>query len=352
MSEIEVVRTRGLDLEKAADIAGAISNMVHRLFQGCDQAYNPVREHLFFPDTQIGHLPTLFKNASALIQERKIEYVYVSCSPFSFAFLIPWLKKKFPNIKAILDFRDAWQFNPHSNRSKGHQVRVAKAEKTVLQHVDLFVANTPGMAKLYSHTYPDLNISTIPNGYDFSNCKKNKSKKFVIMHTGNFYKSRTPECLLNALETINEPMEFWQVGSTLDYRIDNPKITFRQYKTVARNEVLDMLQKSSLLYLKQANEGPDVTHIAVAAKTYEYLASGVPILADVPEGDNSELIRNYGNDSYLCTRNEPGEIATSISAAHAIWSRNKCNYKIDENFLRDFSRKKLAEQLLNSIMEL
>ena len=57
---------------------------------------------------------------------------------------------------------------------------------------------------------------------------------------------------------------------------------------VSREEALKLMQQASLLYLKQAvSDG-----IAVAAKTYEYLATGLPVLAEtIPD---FELVTWHG----------------------------------------------------------
>ena len=84
-------------------------------------------------------------------------------------------------------------------------------------------------------------------------------------------------------------------------------------------------------------------YIAVRAKTYEYLATGLPILAEVPPGDNAELVRKYASSGYVVTSNNRADLCRAIESAYA--ARSRVNVAINPEFERKFSRRELTSQL-------
>jgi glycosyltransferase involved in cell wall biosynthesis len=349
---VAVHRVNGLQVGSMVNLFGGISNRLHRLILGKNQPYNLLREHLFFPDLQMTYQPAFLRRAKELMTEQGIQYVFISCSPFSSALLAPALKRAFPHVKIIVDFRDGWRFNPHIEHSRRHWQRIEKKEPQIMAKIDLFVANTPGMARLYKNAYPDLNMITVPNGFDTLTPKTKISDRFIIIHTGIFYGRRNPDNLLAALEGITVPIEFRQIGSPLQAKVNNPMVTIRSIPPVPRQELLMQMQEASLLYLKQGFEGEDIPHIAIAAKTFEYLATGIPILADVPAGDNADLIRAYGHESHVITSGNPEEIRQALQTAYQRWQSGKINYTISPAFIHDFDRRQLVRSLYQEIITL
>ena len=108
---------------------------------------------------------------------------------------------------------------------------------------------------------------------------------------------------------------------------------------------MEMMQRASLLYLKQGFEEGVTDYIAVAAKTYEYLATGLPILAEVPPGDNADIVREYGSRTYVVTSQSKEDIKIALRCAHA--HRLEVPLELNPRFVEDFSRKRLTEKLAN-----
>lgn len=342
-------RVKGIPLARWVDLFGGVSNRCHRLLFGRPQPYNWLREKVFFPDLLVTYQRAFWKCACDLISRQQIDAVFLSCSPFSTAMLAPRFKKSFPDLKIIVDFRDAWSLNPHIAHTPGHLQRVKKLEAEVMAVTDLFVANTPGMARLYRQAYPRLRIVAVPNGYDRLTPRSGSAERFIVVHTGNFYGRRNPDLLLQALHKVRRPVEFWQIGSAITHQVDNPMATIRQFPFMPRAELMVKMEQAAMFYLKQGFEGAGVDHIAIAAKTFEYLATGVPILADVPEGDNAELIRSCHAESFVVTSQSSDALCDALHAAYDRWQSGAVRYEISEKFIRDYSREGLAGKLLEEI---
>ena len=84
-------------------------------------------------------------------------------------------------------------------------------------------------------------------------------------------------------------------------------------------------------------------HIAVAAKTYEYLATGLPILAEVPPGDNAEIVREYASTGYVVTSDIRADLRHAVERAYD--ARSQASVAIRPEFAKKFSRQELTRQL-------
>src|SRR6185503_15710938 len=163
-------------------------------------------------------------------------------------------------------------------------------ERLCLRCCDALILNTPGAERLYRERYPQHaeKMSCIPNGFDALNDAPAPEgcEHLRIMHLGDFYRSRTPERLLEALARIGrDDIEFVQVGPSceaLGRFADRVRITHMSRVTHA--EALVLMRTASVLYLTQGWEQGVDRYVSVASKTYEYLATGAPILAEVPAG--------------------------------------------------------------------
>lgn len=100
-----------------------------------------------------------------------------------------------------------------------------------------------------------------------------------------------------------------------------------------------MMQRASLLYLRQGLTNT----IAVAAKTYEYLATGLPILCHGPEGDNAGLVRRYGANAVCVTSDDESELEAAVRSVLARWPR--IQPAIADEFRERFSRRALTRRL-------
>jgi len=104
-----------------------------------------------------------------------------------------------------------------------------------------------------------------------------------------------------------------------------------------------LMREASLLYLKQGWEPGVSEYIAVGAKTYEYLATGLPILAEVPPGDNAELVKKYASAGYVVTSNIRADLRHAVERAYD--ARSRASVAIHPEFAKKFSRRELTMQL-------
>ena len=339
-SGIKIVRTPEWDLF-------GLSNFMHGVFSkaagifGHELKMNYVREFFCIPDCQIAWR----KLHAACTLAQKADAVYVSCSPFSSAVSACKLKQ-WLDLPIIIDFRDAWSLNPHLKRSPRHQKRVESLEHSVIEDCSKLILNTEGAKRQYSAKYPGYKdkFIVIPNGFDkiIPAHSEAKDKLFRIMHFGAFYGERSPRTLLDVLaEMDRNDIEFVQAGGAVpEHDKYHNKVRIKVFDNLPRDQALKLMSSASLLFL---NWGWVDDYTAIAAKTYEYLATALPILAELPPGDNVELVKKYCPRPYCVMPGDKDGIKKALLAELAC--RHDAPAAINEEFRQKYDRRALALQL-------
>jgi glycosyltransferase involved in cell wall biosynthesis len=340
---ISIVRTGELNLHGFVELAHGATNRLWRL-AGRELEKNYFRDLLCVPDAQIAWFSSL--RGTRLAYDHDV--IYISCSPFSSA-ISGVIMKLFSGRPLVLDFRDPWSLNPHNHHVAFHRLIASREERWAIERCDKLILNTPSAERLYRRAYPGCaaKMVTIPNGYDRLNpaLPQAAGSPFRIMHVGHFYRTRQPDLLLEALARIGNPeIEFVQIGGAAEaltrYR---EKVSITVVDSMPHSEALDAMRTASLLYMKQGFEADVAEYAPIAAKTYEYLATGLPILAESPPGDNVDLVRQYAAHAHIVTR--PDVVALQEAVLHAYSERHTAMPSISDSFVAQFSRVSLTQQL-------
>jgi glycosyltransferase involved in cell wall biosynthesis len=112
---------------------------------------------------------------------------------------------------------------------------------------------------------------------------------------------------------------------------------------VTHAESIALMQSASLLFLPMQNLPKGTRATIVPGKTYEYLASGTPILAAVPDGDARDILEEAGN-AILVRPDDVDALAAGILEA-LDRSRNGTWPRQDPDVVRRFEYRTLARDL-------
>lgn len=316
--------------------------------------WHPFRDALCTPDAQIA-----WRAVSRGVRlARESHCIYVSCSPFSSALKGLALKRR-SGRPLVVDFRDPWTLNPHARGMTPVRMRLFRHwERRVVDQADRVILNTEGTLRLYRRAYPGYadRFVCIPNGFDQLNPPDVRPGVFTIMHVGSIYGTRSPAPLLDALLALDLPdVRFVQVGpgcpeleryrGRLDIRVTGP---------VPPERALEYMRGASLLYLKLGWTDGVWSYPSVVMKTYEYLATGWPVLADCPPGDNADMVRRYGHQARLVTVRDPGERTVALKQAvlRAYQNRHQVEPRVSHAFRVAFDRNRLTARLAEVFDEL
>lgn len=274
-----------------------------------------IRGNFFIPDARKFWIRPSINYLTDFLKKNSIDVVLSSGPPHSMHLIALGLKKQFPDIKWVADFRDPWtniDFYEDLRLSIFADKKHRHLEKQVLLKAD--AVNVVGktwckeMVEIYKSAGGKKfeKFSAITNGYDEQDIYKGfieKDQKFSIAHIGSLVKSRNPEVLWRALSELiktnaafEKQLEIKLVGK-IDYSVIesiekyNLNHYLKKIDYLPHEEVMKEQQRSKILLLL-VNNTKNAKGI-LTGKFFEYMASNVPIIAIGPEdGDLSEILND------------------------------------------------------------
>ena len=322
-------------------------------------------KQLICPDPEVVWVPFALRKATKIVKRSGIDTVFVTAPPFS-AFLVGnALKRRFPQVRLISDFRDDWvgfYLQEFGGLNNANTVRRSKQmERTTAEQSDLVLVVTQAMLTGYRERYPDLpagKFALIPNGYDpesFASLtrRQHAGSKVVFTFTGTVYSASSPRTYLEALQrlpdSIRTQVETRFIGRVADSEkplLESMQDSVRVLGFLPQNQALQYLQESDYLLLIMTDPS------ALTGKLFEYMATGKPILALSPIGGEIARILKETQTGWCVDPNDSAAIQSTLqtlveraqSDAHA-WSPNW-------DLIRRYERPRLTEALAARIREL
>lgn len=375
-SEVRIHRTVTLDLPFG------IKKRIKKLISGGKHSQNtaagpPVGkpnflkralQDILLPDPQVTWLPVLTKAARRIIRARNIDLVLITVPPFSSALLIEKLRKKFPRLAIVIDFRDEWLSTTIDLVSFSRSERAFKVacdtEAGAVRNATAVVAVTEAARREIRSRYPqepDGKFQLIANGFDATRLCRSESSpgprfggKIAVTYVGTIYGSTEPTTLIRAVQSL--PPE---VKSRFKLRfighIEEPR--FRE-ALLLLGDIVEIKgfvpQDEALAAMSETDYALLITHdpLNVAAKFYDYIGSGKPILATVhPGGDARRLLEELKAGWWAGNRDVEGIRRLFLEAA-ARGNSPFSEFQPDTEKIAQYERKILAQRyagLLHSI---
>jgi glycosyltransferase involved in cell wall biosynthesis len=269
-----------------------------------------IRGNFFIPDPRRGWNRFAFRKAAEIIKKEKIEHIITTSPPHSSQLIGLRLKKLFPGIKWIADFRDPWtdiyyydRFYPTFFARKLD----ALYEKKVLKKSDIITTVGNSLKNSLASKIPDPGnkIRIITNGYDdtdFEGIDAISPQKPVISYMGTISESYPVGGLIAAIKSLcNTKLDFTMrfagemPGATRQMILDEIPDSFVEfYPYLSHNNAIRFIKESTILLLiipdHPSNKG------ILTGKLFEYLAADKPILCLGPEdGDASVILEDTGH---------------------------------------------------------
>lgn len=264
-------------------------------------------DKFFVPDIDMIWALLCSYKLSCIIKKTGIQIVY-SSSPSASNHFIVYLSKRIWCTKFtwITEFRDPWITNPFRlKKSALLEYLDQKLENAVITNSDTIVVTSVKYKEDFLKRYKFLEnykIKYAPNGYDsedfsfISNIIKRKNKKYTILSAGGYYDKRSLLPFIKAFElAINEHPDLENKVHFIHYgSIDIASKNYLQFNNIKGIEILgnishdkcleEMYHADCLLLIPGPGDG------TMPGKTYEYLASGNPILILADDGPAKTLI--------------------------------------------------------------
>jgi hypothetical protein len=328
-----------------------------------------VLQDVLLPDPQVTWLPVLTRAAPRIVRKRKIDLVLITVPPFSSVLLVERLRKQFPNLPIVVDFRDEWlatlmNLSGFSRSERARRV-ARNAEASAVKNATAVVAVTENARHEIRSRYPqepDDKFQLISNGFDGTRLHRSATPrahapggKIVVTHIGTVYPSTEPSTLVEAVQTLPPELKSRFTLRFIGY-IEEPRF---------RNVLLqlgDMVELRGFLPQHVALAAMDETDYVllvqhgrfnVAAKFYDYVGGGKPILAAVhPDGDERRMLEEMRAGWWAGSRDVEGIRQLFVEAAARVDSLHS-TFRPDAEKIAQYERKVLAQryaELLHSIV--
>lgn len=292
--------------KKAPEQKDLLSTRNDSFFQ---RAATWVRGNWFVPDARITWVRPSVRFLKKFIEEENIEHIITTGPPHSMHLIGLRLKKKFPHLQWIVDFRDPWSewdlwdsLKTGQNARKKHRA----LESEVLTKSDLAVS----ISKFHVDRLIALGAKRcelVANGFDprdFDHVPRQTTEKFVIRHLGSIDELRDPRPFMQAMSELISEKKIDGLKISIEF-IGPVNESFKSFvqendhlknitlfkPAVPHSQVVQLYRSSSLLLLILAHT--DIAAGNTPGKMYEYMASGTPILGIGPEdGDAAEILND------------------------------------------------------------
>lgn len=301
------------------------------------------------------------------IQDNNIKIIYTTSAPYSDHLLGLYIKRKIPNIKWIVDFRDEWTNNPYTLDNPHNIIRTKiekNMEKSVLLEADYLITNTPVMRDNFikNNNIARDNFYVIPNGYDeedFYNMyfKKPNNDKFTMVYTGALYGRRKPDNFFIAIKNLKEKgiikennIKVKLIGNyhkdKLQSQIDGFNLTdeIEIVGYVPHNICIEhQLSADALVLIEGSGIGANAFY---TGKVFEYMNTKRPVIAILPDGVAKDLVLE-SKIGIVANTDNVLEIENIIKDYYEKWQQNNLTFEPDFSIIEKFERKKLTKDLAN-----
>ena len=315
-----------------------------------------------------------------------VDLIYVWMQPYDSAAAGAALSKALRK-PWVADLGDPWALDEmRVYPSALHRRRDGGVMRRRLATADAIVMSTPEAATRLVSAFPELGrrtVVSIPNGFDAEDFagvpRPAPDGTFRLVHTGYLHTelgrqlrdtalarrlfrgsfrgldilTRSHVFLIEAIDRVlardpsaRDVLELHLAGVLNDDDREAaarcPVVHLHGYVTHA--ESIALLRRADMLFLPMQNLPPGTRATIVPGKTYEYLASGTPILGAVPDGDARDILAAAGN-AVLARPDDVAALATALEAALERYRAGRPPPEPDPGVVEEFEYRRLAARL-------
>lgn len=264
----------------------------------------------------------MLKKTETVIKENNINEVICTGGPFSVLYFATFLKKTFPNIFLISDWRDPWTWAPnwgYDTLSKERMLVEKNMEQLTVQNSDVVTVPTESMKVALTERYPSFagKVKIIHHFFDKEEivlAPKSIAKKTRLVLYGTIY--------INTSHFFNELAAYLAMHIdtfSLDVYTDNPSCqsifekhkanNVNFYSALPAKQLFAKFKDYDFVLLVHPSYGKD----NVSTKFYEIIYSRTPILLISEPGLGAEFVLN-NRLGYHASKGEIGKVLTQIHA--------------------------------------
>ncbi|MFQ5824437.1 MAG: glycosyltransferase [bacterium] len=330
------------------------------------QKFNKIVTWILIPDSKLLWIPFAFLQALKLIKKESINCLLTTSPPHSIH-LAGLLLKRLAGISWTADFRDGWsggnfQYEP----TIFHKWINRQLEKIVLTKADRVISVSQKLVEYFKYKVPvqESKFLVLTNGFDYediSNFKDlHRNNKFTVTFCGAMTSITPLNSFLESLSHLfkNHPdlrdeILVKLIGIDWD---GNAKETIHQFELdgvvrllgyVCHREALKEILRADLLLYPIAVWASDDF---IPGKTFEYLASGNPILIVGPEVEGAGILKQ--TTEVVITSHDDLAVIEQTVLKYFYLFKQKSIKKLHKNEILFYERKHLTNRLAKILDDL
>jgi glycosyltransferase involved in cell wall biosynthesis len=319
---------------------------------------------VLFPDRQVFWVPAAIRAGARMLRETKHDAVLATYGPASNLVVGRALARAF-KLPLLVDFRDLWSTLPMPIfPTEWHRSAARKLEGRVLRNASRLIAVAPAMAADLADTHglAAERAITITNGFDPADVarvrddRNGERRPFRLMYAGTIHAYYDLEPFWLALRALYDAgkvsPDTFRVEFVGNLSPDEPKrygvselVELSGF--VPHDEVFDAFARADALLLL---ETPGYyARYSYAAKVFDYVLTGKPIVSLVEAGGNTARLLEATGVGHFADPNDRAGIERVILDVLRLKGAAPQRMNPAEPPLRDFDRDHLVARLASTL---
>ena len=310
-----------------------------------------------FPDPLVRWLPRAWRRAEEILSQDSFDAVVTTSFPFSAVLLGHMAQVRF-GVPWAAEFRDLWTEDPRFPRRSGPFVADSeRLERVVLDSADAVVAVSPPLAGRFVRRGGGTRVRCIELSYEeavFESPPAPPADRFHLVQAGTLYPGMLPAAVPKALDLLAQlgkldraRFDMTLAGANLSGRAALPGA--RVLGHVPHSDIRRLYRGASALLLVLPGELRDF----IPSRLFEYMASGVPILAMVPpDSVAAQMVRRSRTGIVVDVAAGVDEVAAALYGLYSGWRNGTPAADPDRDYIGRFSSRAMAGRwasLLNGL---
>ena len=317
-----------------------------------------IRGNFLIPDPRRFWIKPSVGFLSDYLKENPVDAIITTGPPHSMHLIGMGLKKNFPSLPWVADFRDPWtniDFYKDLNLTWFADKIHHKLEREVLQKADTVLVVSRGMEEEFALMKPKK-LRVITNGYDESDVQVGTltlDGRFSISHIGTLNAARNPRIVWKVLSEIcAENVDFKkdlqiQLVGKVDFSVLEDIQSYGLQEQLLKIDYLShseaiAKQNSSQVLMLLINQSGNAKGI-LTGKFFEYLAAKRPILAVGPTDGDAAVVLNETGAGVIVDFADEQETKTAILNYYNQYKKGTLS--VQSESVERFSRRSLTGEL-------
>jgi len=316
---------------------------------------------LAIPDDKIGSLPQAIVSGHNLIRRYSVDAIMTTGSPWT-AHLIGFLLRKTTGMPWLADYRDPWSTRlVQTFPTRIHKKINRMLDTAVVRAADCVSAvSVPLLNELIGLTgrRDSGKFVVISNGYDPDDFtikgdggRSGDEKRLEIVHSGSLYGPQTGKYFLAALSSLIEAGDIPASNIRVSFVGQISTKDFVEYEGadwltlpgyVSHRAAIKYIQSAGLLLLLV---NPLLGTGATTGKVFEYIASGIPILALTSNESAAAKIIRSTQTGVVVDPEDIGQIRQALKALFEQWQAGQLHIMPNWEAIRQYDRRRLTSVL-------